>query len=145
MDTVLVKNNHMLLLFKLLLVMSIWCTTVYALADNKLQDKSMNLKSTQNYTFTKQAIVLNTQIDDIQQLDPRLKSIIMYAHYKPTPVYIYYFSEDSKRYTMKLLNLFKANKVNSVFVQSILSTNLIEHNLIKIYLGESQNVLTTDK
>ncbi|MCC2624358.1 MAG: hypothetical protein K0R14_231 [Burkholderiales bacterium] len=144
MDNILVKNDHMFLLFKLILVMSIWCTTVYALAD-KLPVQSISQKTTQNYTYTKQAIILNTQIDDIQQLDPRLKSIIMYVHYKPTPVYIYYFSEDSKRYTMKLLDLFKVNKVNSVFIQGSLSTNLIEHNLIKIYLGESQNVLTVNK
>lgn len=129
-----------------LLIMCIGYTMVYAVAaENKQQSANTTNKSAQNYANTKQAIVLNTQVDDIQQLDPRLKSIIMYAHFKPTPVYIYYFSEDSKRYTMKLLDLFRANKVNSVFAQSMPSTNLMEHNLVKIYLGESQNVLTDNK
>lgn len=125
--------------FKALIVLIICiCNTfVHAVTNDKFGNESSIAKeNNKNYALTKQAIVLNTQIDDIQQLDPRLKSIIMYAHYEAYPVHIYYYSEDNKRYVTKLLELFKANKVNFVTAEIILSTNLVERNLIKIYLGE---------
>jgi hypothetical protein len=128
--------------YSLALLVCIFYNFINAASSIKPQNESAPKNQSQKYGQTKQAIILNTQIDDIRQLDPRLKSILMYAHYESSIVHIYYYSTDSRRYAAKLLELFEANKVNAINTEMISSCNLMEKNLIKIYLGEVPNVQT---
>ncbi len=123
----------------LMLLLSFLWSFSYAIQTSKYQTESVPLVQFTN-NATKDPIILNTQVDDIQQLDPRLKSVIMYAHYESIPVHINYFSSSSQRYATKVLELFKSNMVNSVNLTLVSSNNLIDNNLIKIYLEESNSV-----
>jgi hypothetical protein len=113
----------------------------YAMSTNKFQTESPELGQNQPHIIKNQPIVLNSQVDDIKELDPRLKSIIIYAHYESIPVQINYYSKQNYRYAAKVMELFKSNKVNSV-INLVISSNLIDQNLIKIYLQESMNANT---
>ena len=124
------------------LLLSLMPILAFASITNKYQAESSPTVPMQKFAITKQPIILNTQVDDIQQLDPRIKSVIMYAHIESTPVHIYYFSNDNKRYASKVLELFKSSQVNSVSMSMGLTNNLMDKNLIKIYLEESKNVST---
>jgi hypothetical protein len=128
--------------YNLALLIYVFYNFIHATGNVRLYNENVPKNQLQKYGQTKQAIILNTQIDDIRQLDPRLKSILMYAHYESSIVHIYYYSTDSRRYAAKLLELFEANKVNAINTEMISSCNLMEKNLIKIYLGEVPNVQT---
>ena len=99
---------------------------------------SIPVKPAPNLTI--EPVTLNPAIDDIQQLDPRLKTVIMYAHYEQTDVKVVYFSTSTKRYASKVVALFKSNKVNSVTAAQQKSSNLMDQNLVKIYMKGTNDV-----
>lgn len=125
----------------LILSTTIGCALISCSAANPPPQVSLPAKPT---SLTIEPVTLNPAIDDIQQLDPRLKTVIMYAHYEQTDVKVVYFTPANKRYADKVVSLFKSNKVNSVSATLQKSSNLMDQNLVKIYMKGTNDVAARD-
>ena len=88
---------------------------------------------------TIEPIILNPEVDDIQQLDPRIKTIIMYAHYDQMEVRVIFYSQSTQRYANQVVALFKANKVAPVTLVKMTPINLLDQHIVKIYLKGRAN------
>lgn len=109
----------------------------YCMADISTKYQSSAPAVAPYFKPTIKPLVLNPSIDDIQQMDPRIKTIIMYARYKESTVRIVYFNSNNLRYANKVADLFKNNKIKSIFVIKAQATNLLNQNQVNVYLEES--------
>ena len=126
----------------LLLICLLPVAIANAVVSDRFQMDSSAPKS--NIKVTKDPIVFNPKVDDLAQLDPRVKSVITYARLSNLTVYIELYSPDNAYYAKQLKNQFINSKVSVIGPKLIKSVNLVNQGLIRVYLldneGESDGV-----
>lgn len=89
--------------------------------------------------ITNNAITLNPAIDAISPRDPRIKTVIDYAQKNGKGVSVVFCNTENLRYVKKLNEMFTANGVFATPPQLTKSKNMMEFNLVKVYVIENQN------
>lgn len=89
--------------------------------------------------ITNNAITLNPAIDAINARDPRIKTVIDYAKKNGKGVSVVFCNAENLRYVKKLNEMFAANEVFATPPQLTKSKNMMDFNLVKVYVIEDQN------
>jgi hypothetical protein len=89
--------------------------------------------------ITNNAITLNPAIDAVTPRDPRIKTVIDYAKKNGKGVSVVFCNTENLRYVKKLNEMFTANGVFATPPQLTKSKNMMEFNLVKVYVIENQN------
>lgn len=85
------------------------------------------------------AITLNPAIDAINPRDPRIKTVIDYAKKNGKGVSVVFCNTENLRYVKKLNEMFAANGVFATPPQLTKSKNMMDFNLVRVYVIENQN------
>lgn len=101
--------------------------------------------TTKTQLITNDPIVLNPEIDEITASDPRIDSVIEYAKLNGTGVSVMFFNPDNLRYVKKVNEMFQANHIYTDPPQLSKTNNLLEFNLIKIYVIKDKSHVSTTK
>lgn len=98
-----------------------------------------NESTTKTQLLTSDPITLNPVIDEIKASDPRIKSVMEYAKKSGTGVSVIFFNPDNLRYVKKVNELFQTNHIFTDPPQLTNTKNLVDFNLIKIYVIEDKS------
>lgn len=91
--------------------------------------------------ITNNAIVLNPEIDAIDSKDPRIKAVINYVKSNGMGVTIVFANPENLRYVKKCNQMFAANGVYATEPQLTKNKNIMDFNLVKIYVIKNPNVV----
>lgn len=92
--------------------------------------------------ITNHAIILNPEIDAISANDPRIKTVIDYAKSNEgLGVTVVFANAENLRYVKKINQMFTANGVFATEPQLTKGKNIMEFNLVKIYVIKNHSVI----
>jgi hypothetical protein len=94
---------------------------------------------------TNDPIVLNPDIDEIKASDPRIKSVIEYVKKDGIGISIIFFNPNNLRYVKKVNELFQANHIFTDLPQLTKTKNLVDFNLVKIYVIKDKSHVNESK
>lgn len=95
--------------------------------------------------ITNDAITLDPDIDEVKTSDPRIKSVMDYAKHNGSGVSIVFFNTNNLRYVKQVKQMFKENNIFTDKPQLGKTNNLLDFNLIKIYVIEGKHNDTKPK
>lgn len=124
-----------------ILVLSVYASIANAGINNNYQYTLFinNESVTKTQPLTSDPITLNPDIDEIKASDPRIKSVMDYVKKNGIGVSVVFFNPDNLRYVRKVNELFQANHIFTDPPQLTKTKNLVDFNLVKIYVIEDKN------
>ena len=130
-----------------ILVLSVYASMANAGINNNYQYTLFvdNESTTKTQPLTSDPITLNPDIDEIKTSDPRIKSVMEYVKKNGIGVSVVFFNPDNLRYVKKVNELFQANHIFTDPPQLTKTKNLVDFNLVKIYVIEDKSHVSESK
>ncbi|MCX8515051.1 MAG: hypothetical protein ORN24_05725 [Burkholderiales bacterium] len=124
-----------------ILILSVYTIIANATMSNSYQyNLFKNSESTTKIQMlTSDPITLNPDIDEIKPSDPRIKSVMEYVKKNGIGVSVVFFNSENLRYVKKINELFQANYIFTDPPQLTKTKNMVDFNLVKIYVIEDKS------